>query len=426
MANRFNGILIFPTVDDFAAARPDIFLQAFGSPQTDFSTLPVGLWLQDRWQLHSSVTLETGVRWDLQDLPNPFADAKTNIAPRVGIAWAPLQRRTLVFRAGAGLFYDRYPLAFLNDAIQKNGVSGFEQYLVGEDAAWALALGQGAPLASLLEGQPTAEYVADANFPSTHSQKVTAGLEYGLGRETKLTVECASVRGFHLPRVRNLRGSPPPRYQLEQTARSSYRGVSVSVQRRLIRELAFLVAYTYGHAEDDTSDFDEHPLDPFDFRKDWALSRQQQAHRLAASGLFELPVEDWKAGPEWLRESLEDVIVSPILSFGSGRPVNALSTTDTLRTGAFPLSARPPGVGRNPFLGPKTVNLDLRVMKGFWVKEGRAILQFGVEAFNLLNHSNLLRASPFFSARGNRLGSYGDALETLNARQIQLMVQFEY
>ena len=426
LANRFSGIFVFPTLDDFAQAKPDVFVQAFGSPRTELSTLPVGFWLQHRWQLHSSLTLDTGVRWDLQNLPGPFADANANIAPRVGIAWAPLPERSLVVRVGGGLFYDRYPFAFLNDAIQKDGFSAFEQYLAGGQAARALVLGRGAPLSSIFDGGPIAEYTAASDFPSTHSQKITAGLEYGLAQETKLSVEYAFVRGFHLPRVRNFRGSLPPVYQLEQTARSSYQGVSISLERPLTRELAFLVTYSYGRAYDDASDFDEHPLDPFDFSKDWALSSQHQAQRFAASGLFELPVEDWRNGPEWLRESLEDVIVSPIFTFGGGRPVNALSTTDVLRTGAFPLSAREPGIGRNPFLGPEIVSLDLRVMKGFWVKEGRSILQVGVEAFNLLNHSNPLRVSPFFSARGNPVGSYGDAVETLNSRQVQLMVQFEY
>lgn len=236
---------------------------------------------------------------------------------------------------------------------------------MGDDAVRTLAFSRGAPLAAPVDGHRVSGYRADPDFPSTHSRKITAGVEYGLGNETKLTVEYASVRGFHLPRVRNIRGSLPALYQLEQTARSACQGVSVSVQRRLIRELAFLVAYTYGRTRDGASEFDEHPLDPFDFRKDWALSRQHQAQRLAASALFELPVEDWEAGPDWLRESLEDVIVSPILTVGSGRPVNALSTTDTLRTGAFPISARPAGLRRNPFLGPKVTNFDLRIMKAF-------------------------------------------------------------
>jgi len=51
-------------------------------------------------------------------------------------------------------------------------------------------------------------------------------------------------------------------------------------------------------------------------------------------------------------------------------------------------------------------------------------LQVGVEAFNLMNHSNPLRVSPYYAARGARLTSYGGAVETLNARQIQLLVSW--
>ena len=49
-----------------------------------------------------------------------------------------------------------------------------------------------------------------------------------------------------------------------------------------------------------------------------------------------------------------------------------------------------------------------------------------MEAFNLMNHSNPLRVSPHYAARGARLTSYGSAVETLNARQIQLLIQLEY
>ena len=44
-----------------------------------------------------------------------------------------------------------------------------------------------------------------------------------------------------------------------------------------------------------------------------------------------------------LREALEQISVAPIFSTGSGRPINALLTSDPLRTGAYPLVARPAG-----------------------------------------------------------------------------------
>jgi hypothetical protein len=56
----------------------------------------------------------------------------------------------------------------------------------------------------------------------------------------------------------------------------------------------------------------------------------------------------------------------------------------------------------------------------------RAKLQFGVEGFNVLNHSNVVRVSQFFAADGKRLGSYGQIIEALNGRQIQFLIHVEY
>jgi hypothetical protein len=127
--------------------------------------------------------------------------------------------------------------------------------------------------------------------------------------------------------------------------------------------------------------------------------------------------------PKWLGESLDDISLAPILTVGSRRPLNALASTDTFRTGAYPLSARPFGLPRNPFWSPALVNIDLRLMKTLFLWRERARLQFGVEVFNLSNHSNPLRVSPYYASRDHRMDSYGQALETLNARQMQWLVQ---
>jgi hypothetical protein len=389
LANRYGGIFVFPTLENFLAGRPDLYLQAFGDPRTQFGTTPVGFWVQDRWQAATGLTVEAGLRYDVQKMPATFPVAARNFAPRLGLAWQPRGKGPYVFRGGFGLFFDRYPLGYLNDVVQNPQL----RYAAGAGPA------------------QDGRFQAAWDFPATYSRKFTAGLERRLDQNTKLTVEYAAVRGFHLPRVRNINFAPPPAYQIEQTARSSHHGVSVSVNRRMSKELTFLAAYSAGRTWDDASDYDEHPLDPRNLRVDWARSRQHQAHRVAASALFGL----------W-----EDLVVAPIFTAGSGRPINALDSTDSFRTAAYPISARPFGLGRNPFFGPATISMDLRVMQGIWVKKDRAILQFGVEAFNWANHSNPLRVSPYYAAGRQRLGSYGEAVETLNARQLQLVVQIEY
>jgi len=426
LRNRFAGLYVFPALEDFLAGRPDLFIQAFGSSRTRMTTIPLGLWVQDRWEPRPGLHVELGLRYDRQRMPAGLPSSSNNFAPRVGLSWRPAKSRPLVIRAGLGLYSDRYPLAYLNDAVQKNGSRAFEQYATGGQAVRALSVARGGTLSTPLSGVERSEYRASPDFPSAYSRKFSLGLEQGLGKNTSLSVEASYIRGFHLPRVRNVTTELPPLYWLEQTARSEHLGASVSLNRRFSNELAFLVSYGIGRTRDDASDFDEHPMDPRDLRRDWALSRQHQRQRVAASALFELPLEEWAFVPEWLKDSLEGVSFAPIWAFGTGRPLNALLTTDVRRTGAYPLSGRPFGLPRNPYQTPGAMSVDLRVMKTFRVLHERALLQFGVESFNLTNHANTERVSPYFSSPAGRLSSYGATLENLPARQVQFLVQFEY
>ena len=150
------------------------------------------------------------------------------------------------------------------------------------------------------------------------------------------------------------------------------------------------------------------------------MSRQHQEHRFTASGLFDLPIEDLKSAPTWLREGFDGITLAPIFAWGSGHPLNPLLTTDAYATGAYPISARPAGFGRNSFFMPRTVSIDLRLMKTIKVMHERAKVQFGAEAFNLLNHTNRLRVSPYYT------NTFGALVEAQNPRQVQLMFQFEY
>ena len=407
LANRYRGLYVFPTLADFVLGRPDVFLQAFGDPHTSISAVPVGFWAQDRWQVVTGLSITAGVRYDRQSLPREFPVSNRNIAPRLGIAWQPGGRSGWVFRAGAGLFYDRYPLEFLNYGLQKNGQQGFEQYLTGPDAQLAFTSALGGTLGQPLTGFPLQAYTAVPPFPSTYSRKVVAGAERRIDKDTTVTVEYSDVHGLHLPRIRS---NYPDGYWLEQSASSTYQGVSLTVNRRFNNEFAYLASYNYGITHDDASDYDEQPLDPRNTRLDWALSRQDQPHRVSFSGVFDPFEKGW----------LKEISFAPVFTWASGRPLNTLLTTDADRTGAYPISARPPGFPRNAAWMPRTVSLDDRVMKTIKVKHDRALLQFGVEAFNLLNHTNRLRASPYYTP------SFGGLIEAQIPRQVQLMAQFEY
>jgi hypothetical protein len=131
-------------------------------------------------------------------------------------------------------------------------------------------------------------------------------------------------------------------------------------------------------------------------------------------------VEEISSAPAWFREAFDGLTLAPLFTWGSGRPLSPLLTTDAYLTGAYPISARPAGLGRNSQFSPRTVSLDVRLMKTILVMHERARVQFGVEAFNLLNHTNRLRVSPYYT------NTFGALVEAQNARQVQIMFQFEY
>src|SRR5256712_5635786 len=114
----FGALYIFRTLDDFAAGRPAVWRQAFGSPATQFGVTSFGAFLQNQWRVTPQLTLNLGGRYDVEHLPSPFRTDKNNFSPRLGLAWSTSKEWAV--RGGFGLFYDRLPLAFLNRSFQKN------------------------------------------------------------------------------------------------------------------------------------------------------------------------------------------------------------------------------------------------------------------------------------------------------------------
>ncbi|HEX7956957.1 MAG TPA: hypothetical protein VF508_08450, partial [Pyrinomonadaceae bacterium] len=119
------GVYTFTSLPNFLAGDYGSFQQAFGEPSQAISNPNVGLYAQDEWRPRSDLTVNYGLRYDAQMLPNPVRTDANNFAPQLGAAYAPdflgRGRRRTVLRAGLGLYFDRVPLRAVSNALQRDG-----------------------------------------------------------------------------------------------------------------------------------------------------------------------------------------------------------------------------------------------------------------------------------------------------------------
>src|SRR5260221_7615747 len=172
----FDGVYLFGSPGDFLAGNPNQFRQAFGNSTVDFPVTSVGGFVQDHWSLARQLTVDLGVRYDFERLPAGFNQDANNVSPRIGLAWSPSPK--WVFRAGYGIFFDRYVLANLTRAIDKNGSQAFEQIADGNAAVSLFAAAQGGPLVAPVSGIVPSIFRPDPRMATPYSQQASAGAEY--------------------------------------------------------------------------------------------------------------------------------------------------------------------------------------------------------------------------------------------------------
>ena len=117
--------------------------------------------------------------------------------------------------------------------------------------------------------------------------------------------------------------------------------------------------------------------------------------------------------------------VAPIFTVESGRPVNPLTGFDTYRTLAFPLSARPAGMGRNSYRTPLLANIDFRALKFFPIGK-TSKLEVVAEAFNLFNRPNVAQVNPVYGVGMAPASEFLQPLAGAGSRRIQFSLDFEF
>ena len=115
--NDFGGTYYFSSLADYAAQQPYSFQQQQGSGKVVYWQKELGGFVQDDYRLRPNLTLSLGLRYNWQN----YLHDNTQFAPRFAFAYSPVKSGKIVFRGGAGIFYDRTGPGPIGDVLLYNG-----------------------------------------------------------------------------------------------------------------------------------------------------------------------------------------------------------------------------------------------------------------------------------------------------------------
>jgi hypothetical protein len=443
-----NGAYTFQSLSAFLAGTYNNagFAQTFGDQSVVTRKPNVGLYVQDEWKIAPRLTLNAGLRYDVQWLDTIRTD-RNNVAPRVGVAWRPFLSDRTVVRANGGLFYDRVPLRALSNALLSAGnttdLGQLRQFMVN------LSPGQ--------RNAPVFPQVLSAAVASTTLPNLTT-MDDGLrnARSAQVSVEVEQLLtslttvsiGYERLRAQDLVASinqnvptcvasggnngcrPVATYgnnsQYSAVGRSTYDALHVSWLLRPSRWGSYRVSYAFSKSMNNVGEaFFNGPIDPTDIEKDWGRSDDDQRHRFVASGSFETSTAP--AGTLWERLG-RNLHVSGVIQTYSAAPFNITSGITTIQGTAGRPVVDGAYIERNAGGGSAFLTSSLRLGRLFHLS-ARSRLDVFAEIFNLTNHQNVVTRNTNFGTGAyptNPLPTFGQVTAVGESRSGQLGVRFVF
>jgi hypothetical protein len=391
------------------------FTQTFGTTSVSQRNPNVGLYAQDEWKVTRGVTLNAGLRYDLQFLRTITTDTN-NLSPRIGVAWTPSGSNRTILRGSAGIFYDRVPLRAVANALLSAGNTTDLSQLRQINVSLSPAQAEAPPFPRILTAPiPLVTLVnlttMDRHLQNAYSRQASVEVERQLGDRSTMSVGYQYTRGLNLIMSvnQNVPGCvaagtnngcrPNPTYanngQYSAAGHSNYHGLHLSFVQRPARWGNYRLSYTLSKSMNDVGEnFFSSPIDPFDVSKDWGRSDDDQRHRLVASGAVQSSTEPGVTAWERLTHGLQ---LSGMLQSYSALPFNITSGVTTIQgtpgrpivNGAF--------IRRNAGIGSDFFSLNVRLSRTFRIDQ-RIGLEGLVEGFNVTNRTNNMTRNTNFGA----------------------------
>jgi hypothetical protein len=351
--NNFGGTFTFVNLDNYRTAIldqgiPTQYSISSGNPEQSISQTDVGLFVTDDWRVNQSLTLSFGLRYENQ---TNIKD-NMNFAPRLSVAWSPgaggARQPKTVFRAGVGIFYERFSESLSLQAERFNGVNQLNFLVSANDSdpvrrqAALTLLNQPiftlngvinapsvAQIQSLLPSSSVVRTISN-ELQSPYTIQTAIGVERQLPSRTTLSVFYIGARTLHLLRARNINAPvcplqinclnaprPDPSlgniYQYESSAVLNQNQIIVNLRSTPTTGLTVFGNYRLGFANGDSDGAGSFPAYSYDLTDEYGRSSFDIRHNLTIGGNFTAP---------W------GISVSPFIIANSGRPFNITRGVD--------------------------------------------------------------------------------------------------
>jgi len=335
-------------------------IQFAGGRPFDRTDLETAFFSQDHWAVRPGLVLDLGTRLERQSIAGSF-----RIAPRVGMAWTPLNDQRTVIRGGAGMFYDRVPLSVYS-------FESYPQQVITSYGPNGQATGGPVRFANIIGTVPEWESPfiyggSGAGGFAPHSTTWNVEIERSVGRWLRVRANYLHSDSAGVVVVR--RQSVPGKEAMILTGdgRSRYRQLEITARFAWRDGQEMMFSYVRSRARGDLNEFNQYlgnfPL-PVVRPNLFSNLPGDLPNRLLAWGIVRLP---WK------------LQIAPAVEYRTGFPYALLDARQNY--------AAMPNTGKLRF--PGFFSLDARISKEFKVSSTYT-LRFSVSGFNLINHFNAL------------------------------------